>query len=135
MKKLQFTASKVFGRLNTRNKISNNRILNKAEFVIMSANSFTITPNQIESCRKLLSRFCKRYKGQFKTVIRCTVPITSKSKNARMGKGKGGIERLTLPLLAFTPIFLIRNVSSQSAHIVTTKMNYKLPFRLCVGKT
>lgn len=125
---------KSFGRLSLQNKISNNRVLNKSEFVIMSAQPYSITKNQIESCRQLLSRFCKRYKGQYKTIVRCNVPITAKSKNARMGKGKGSIDRLVAPLPSFSPIFIISNLSLQSVHIVTTKMNYKLPFRLCVGK-
>jgi ribosomal protein L16/L10AE len=61
-----------------------------------------------------------------KLFVRFTLPCTAKSKNARMGKGKGGVSSFVSRINELSPLFLLRNVNyicaSRGAHDVSTKL-------------
>ena len=61
------------------------------EYKLCSVNNALLTYGQLEACRKVITRIVKRQKpkGFFIQIGKVYLPFTQKSKNARMGRGKG----------------------------------------------
>lgn len=111
-----------------------NSILLLQDFYICSFSSLLLDYNKFESCRKVATRILKRQKpkGFFFPCFRFSLPYTRKSKNARMGKGKGGFSKFTHRLNSFSPLFFLHNVSLICATRVLIEIKYKLPISLCL---
>lgn len=118
-----------FGKYSKRNSI-----ISLQDFYICSDSSLLIDYNQFESCRKVATRILKRQKpkGFFFPCFRFSLPYTRKSKNARMGKGKGGFSKYTHRLDAFSPLFFLHNVSLICAARIYIQISYKLSVSLCI---
>lgn len=58
--------------------------------------------------------------------IHSNYPLTKKSKNARMGKGKGGFIRWTIRLKKNNRFFETRNLSIFFIKLLLTKLQFKL---------
>lgn len=63
------------------------------DYGIIACNSKHVTKNQVESCRKIISRLIRKTKPrpEFKMFFNYTIALTKKAAGARMGRGKGGI--------------------------------------------
>lgn len=111
-----------------------NSVLGLQDFYICAYSSILIDYNIFESCRKVATRILKRQKpkGFFFPCFRFFLPYTRKSKNARMGKGKGGFSKFAHRLNTFSPLFFLHKVSLIFAARILTQIEYKLPIHLCL---
>jgi large subunit ribosomal protein L16 len=66
------------------------RNLNKGFYGLRVVENGIITPNQVETARRIIARITKRQSKIFINII-CNHPITKKPLLSRMGKGAGGI--------------------------------------------
>lgn len=102
-------------------------------FYVCTAESAVFTTNQLESCRLIVTRIMRKQKGDKKKTKAIPVgkafariPKTHKAKNARMGKGKGGIYCRVYRAKAFSPLFILRRVNSACAYRIGTGIRKKL---------
>lgn len=104
------------------------------DFYICSFSSIILSSSQFESCRKVITRIIRRQKpkASFLPLVKFTLPITSKSKNARMGKGKGGIDGFVSRVDVFGSLFLLRGVSIICAAKICKQVQKKLNAHICV---
>jgi ribosomal protein L16/L10AE len=104
------------------------------DFYICSFSGILLSSSQLESCRKVVTRIIRRQKpkASFLALAKFTLPYTSKSKNSRMGKGKGGIDSLMSRIDVFGPLFLLRGVSFICAVKICKQVQKKLQARTCV---
>jgi ribosomal protein L16/L10AE len=95
-----------------------------------------LTHNQIEASRKIVARRIRKFKpkASYYSPLKFTLPLTVKSKNSRMGKGKGKFSMFIASVKAMEPIFILRNVTSGCAVGLANKLRHKLPVALCVYK-
>jgi ribosomal protein L16/L10AE len=109
-------------------------LLRRQDFYICSLSSILLDNNKYESCRKVATRIIKRQKrkGVFFGCFKFTLPYTRKSKNARMGKGKGSFHKFVQRLNCFSPLFYLHNVSFICAASIMQQIETKLPIRLCL---
>jgi len=93
-----------------------------------------MSSSQFESCRKVITRIIRRQKpkASFLPLVKFTLPLTSKSKNARMGKGKGGIDGFVSRIDVFGSLFLLRGVSIICAAKISKQVQKKLNAKVCV---
>lgn len=104
------------------------------DFYISSFSSIIMSSSQFESCRKVITRIIRRQKpkASFLPLVKFTLPLTSKSKNARMGKGKGGIDEFVSRIDVFGSLFLLRGVSIICAAKISKQVQKKLNAKVCV---
>jgi ribosomal protein L16/L10AE len=104
------------------------------DFYICSFSSIILSSSQFESCRKVVTRIIRRQKpkASFLPLVKFTLPRTSKSKNARMGKGKGGIDGFVSRVDVFGSLFLLRGVSIICAAKICKQVQKKLNANICV---
>ena len=110
------------------------RSLQRSNFYICAFNSFLLDNSQYESCRKIVTRIMRKQKpkAKFRTCVKFTLPYTSKSKNARMGKGKGGIVKYVNRLKMFGQLFYLQDVTAICAVKTMQQLQHKVPQKLCV---
>ena len=84
------------------------------EYGIKSTELGLITARQIESARKVLTRFVKRG-GKLWIKIFPDKPMTKKPVEVRMGKGKGPVEYWVAPVRPGTVIFELEGISKENA--------------------
>lgn len=97
------------------------------------ANGFSfLKKNQIEACRKIISRFLKTIykKPKFRISINFKTPITKKSLGARMGRGKGSISEYIHKLHKNQFLFEFHDINSSVLKMLVKKIRYKLPVKL-----
>jgi len=102
---------------------------------IISASEYTImTHNQVEACRKIVSRRIRKFKrfASYYSPLRFLMTTTVKSKNSRMGKGKGKFNSFVSCVKAMEPIFVLKNVTRGCAIGLANKMRHKLHVALTV---
>ena len=106
----------------------------KQDFYICSSSSFLVDFSKFDSCRKVATRILKRQKpkGFLFPCFKFTLPYTRKSKNARMGKGKGSFDKFVSTLNCYSPFFFLHNVSLICAARVLMQIEHKLPVSLCL---
>ena len=87
-----------------------------------------ITSNQIESARKVISRYAGK---TAKTWIRIFPdrPFTAKGAEVPMGKGKGDVEGYEVHVKPGRIMFEIDGVSSEAATEALRQAAYKLPLK------
>jgi ribosomal protein L16/L10AE len=74
---------------------SNNQFkLLSYDYAIIACDYKQVTKNQMESCRKLISRLVRKTKPRplYKMLSNYSIALTKKSTGARMGRGKGNIK-------------------------------------------
>jgi ribosomal protein L16/L10AE len=131
------SGSKVFRVLYTRHStraadtdIHNARETNGLrDYQITASGSHNTTHNQYESSRKVVARILRRQKPRVKYVssTRFATPYTSKSKNSRTGRGKGGIKHYIHNIDIFGPILALRKVHISRAPRIRDNIEKKLP--------
>lgn len=110
-------------------------VLSSYYCIISPRDSAILTQNQLEACRKIVARRIRRIKpkASYYSPLTFTLPLTTKSKNSRMGKGKGKFSSFIARVKAMEPIFVLRNVPIGCAIGLANKMRHKLPVDLTVG--
>ncbi len=87
-----------------------------------------LNSKQIESARKVITRYMKR-SGKMWIMVFPHTPVTKKPAEVRMGSGKGGVEYYIAKIKPGRIIFEIDGIDSDSAKIALSKASSKLPFR------
>lgn len=89
---------------------SNNFLVDSESFIFKLENGASLTPNQLESSRRVIRRQLNR-DVFLRSFICCDLPRTSKSSGVRMGKGKGNTDHW----VSFSPagklLFSLNNTS------------------------
>lgn len=92
-----------------------------------------VLPKQfITFIRKLLRKFFKRKKIACWFNIQPNKLFTSKSKNSRMGKGVGAINRTGFQVTAMQPILIISNISKSRMGYLVRLLQSRCPVVLRV---
>lgn len=100
------------------------------EFALKAMESGKITSAQIESVRKVLSRYLKRSNKQIIIRIFPYKPITKKPAEVRMGGGKGSVEYWAAVVEAGRMLFEIAGEGDEELIMEALKMaQYKLPLK------
>ena len=99
--------------------------------IISNGFSF-LKKNQIESCRKIISRFLKTIykKPKFRISMNFKTPLTKKSLGARMGRGKGSVAEYVHKLHKNHLIFEFYEINNMVLKMLLKKISYKLPVKL-----
>jgi large subunit ribosomal protein L16 len=87
-----------------------------------------LNSKQIESARKVITRYMKRA-GKLWIVVFPHTPITTKPAEVRMGSGKGNVEYYVAKIKPGRVIFEIDGIDRDSAEIALQKAAAKLPFK------
>jgi large subunit ribosomal protein L16 len=101
------------------------------QYALKAMESGKITAKQIESVRKVLSRYLKKIKTM-KTIIRIFPykPITKKPAEVRMGGGKGSVEYWVAVAEAGRMLFEIECESNYDVVLEALRQaQYKLPIK------
>jgi len=108
--------------------------MNSYSHAIVSYGFKHLTQNQIESCRKILSRACKSYKPRpiFESVVNYSLPITKKSLGARMGRGKGTLHNYVSKVVINSILFVFKKINPILVSIFLKRIEFKLPVKLKV---
>ncbi|MBF13506.1 MAG: 50S ribosomal protein L16 [Legionellales bacterium] len=111
------------GRL--RGKFSNPKV-HLGDFGLQSLAHGYITPRQIESARRVMTRYLKR-EGKIFIRIFPDKPITKKPLEVRQGKGKGNVEYYVYPSKPGAILFEISGVKRDAAAEAFRLASAKLP--------
>lgn len=108
----------------------NERKYSYGEYLLISLESGYITPQQVESIRKVFVRYTSR---TIKTWIKLSTVFnkTAKAKESRMGKGKGKINLTLARVFPGTPILEItqnKHINPIIFKIVKSKIPLKTKF-------
>lgn len=87
-----------------------------------------LTSRQIEAARRVLSRYTKR-SGKIWIRVFPDKPVTSKSGEVPMGKGKGAVDHFVCVIKPGTIIFEMEGIPEQMAVQALDRAGYKLPFK------
>ena len=88
-----------------------------------------ITARQIESARRVITRFIKR-QGKLWIRIFPDVPVSAKPAEVRMGKGKGAVDRYVCRVKPGRVIFELDGVPEYVAKEAFEKAAAKLPVKV-----
>ena len=102
-------------------------------FALIFSNKSSVEFNYIAYFKKILKIFFKFKKSKLKKVwifLNKNFPITKKSKNARMGKGKGKISRYVMRVGGNFTILEFYGFSVSHLLKIKTVFNYRLRMRL-----
>lgn len=87
-----------------------------------------LTSRQIESARKVVTRYMKRA-GKLWIKVFPHTPITKKPAEVRMGSGKGSVEYYVAKIKPGRIIFEVDGIAESDAKIALEKAAAKLPFK------
>ncbi len=87
-----------------------------------------INSKQIESARKVITRYMKRA-GKLWIMVFPHTPVTKKPAEVRMGSGKGNVEYYIAKIKPGRIIFEIDGIDNASAITSLEKAAAKLPFK------
>lgn len=107
--------------------------LNFGTIGLKSTISGTISSKQIESARQAISRKIKR-KGKLWVRIFPDVPVSSKSAESRMGKGKGSLKHWASKVTGGTVLFELCGINSKLAVSAFKTGGAKLPVKTVIFK-
>lgn len=97
-------------------------------FGLKALESGKLNSRQIESARKVITRYMKRAGKLWITVFPHT-PVTKKPAEVRMGSGKGNVEYYIAKIKPGRVIFEIDGIDTDSALTSLQKAAAKLPFK------
>jgi large subunit ribosomal protein L16 len=95
---------------------------------LKSLESGKLNSRQIESARKVITRYMKRAGKLWISVFPHT-PVTKKPAEVRMGSGKGNVEYYIAKIKPGRIIFEIDGIEAVDAEIALQKAAAKLPFK------
>jgi large subunit ribosomal protein L16 len=87
-----------------------------------------LNSKQIESARKVITRYMKRA-GKLWIMIFPHTPVTKKPAEVRMGSGKGNVEYYIAKIKPGRIVFEIDGIDKDSAEMALLKASSKLPFK------
>ncbi|MFT6333107.1 MAG: large subunit ribosomal protein L16 [Lentimonas sp.] len=102
--------------------------LSYGSFGLKALEPAKLTSRQIESARKVISRYMKRAGRMWISVFPHT-PVTKKPAEVRMGSGKGNVEYYVAKIKPGRIIFEIDGVEDDASIIALSKASAKLPFK------
>lgn len=113
-----------------RNKFncSNGNFISFGTFGLKSISRGKLTFNQIESARRVISKFIKK-EGKIWIRVFPDKPITKKPIEVRMGNGKGNVEFYVFEVKPGKVIYEISGVSETFAKKVFKLASFKLPLK------
>jgi large subunit ribosomal protein L16 len=97
-------------------------------FGLKSLEPGKLNSKQIESARKVITRYMKRA-GKLWIMVFPHTPVTKKPAEVRMGSGKGNVEYYIAKIKPGRIIFEIDGIEEASAIISLEKAAAKLPFK------
>ena len=102
------------------------------DYCIIADTSKHITKNQVESCRKIISRISRRFKPrpQFKFKLNYSMVCTKKSIGSRMGRGKGNVKCFVAKINKNDILFIFKKCNVIFVKSVLNRIKYKLPIKL-----
>lgn len=111
--------------INNKNKY----LFDHKSFIIISRKAGQLLATQIETMRRILSRRIKGRRGRVYVRARVSLPYTQKSKQSRMGKGKGKIKHLFCRVNVGDPLFELvgRKVNGIVVRALTHRLHHKRP--------
>ncbi len=121
-RKAQKGGKKILGNANSGNQLA------YGSFGLKSLEPAKLNSKQIESARKVLSRYMKR-SGKMWICVFPHTPVTKKPAEVRMGSGKGNVEYYIAKIKPGRVIFEIDGVDEASSVLALTKASAKLPFK------
>lgn len=95
---------------------------------LKSLESGKLNSRQIESARKVITRYMKRA-GRLWIVVFPHTPITKKPAEVRMGSGKGNVEYYAAKIKPGRIIFEVDGIDDATAMLALEKASAKLPFK------
>jgi len=101
--------------------------LSYGSFGVKGLEPANLNSKQIESARKVVSRYMKRA-GKLWIMVFPHTPVTKKPAEVRMGSGKGNVEYYIAKIKPGRIIFEIDGIDDASAKIALEKAAAKLPF-------
>ncbi|MFM7621253.1 MAG: 50S ribosomal protein L16 [Alphaproteobacteria bacterium] len=107
---------------------SNGNSLKFGSYGIKALEPSKINSKQIESARKVITRYMKRA-GKLWIMVFPHTPVTKKPAEVRMGSGKGNVEYYIAKIKPGRIIFEIDGIDPVSAHEALLKASSKLPFK------
>lgn len=108
--------------------VSSFRYLKGGSFGIISQESIYLTPQQIESARKVISRYLKR-KSRILINVFPDFSLTVKPAEMRMGKGKGNVKSWVCRIKKGSVIFEAISVEDKQIYQAFQAAQKKLPMR------
>ena len=121
-RKAQKGGKKIKGHATVGNKLS------FGSFGLKSLDSGKLNSRQIESARRVITRYMKR-SGKLWITVFPHIPITKKPAEVRMGSGKGSVEYYVAKIKPGRVVFEIDGVIDDVAISALTKAAAKLPFK------
>jgi len=121
-RKAQKGGKKILGNANSGNALA------YGSFALKALEPGKLNSRQIESARKVLTRYMKRV-GKMWISVFPHIPVTKKPAEVRMGSGKGSVEYYIAKIKPGRVIFEIDGVDEQSSILALTKASAKLPFK------
>lgn len=108
----------------------NKYLFSERSLVIMSTSVGIVFPYHIETMRRILSKQIKGKRGKVYIRMRASYPLTQKSKQSRMGKGKGKIKSFFCRVDAYSPLYELigKRVEPILIRALCRKLHYKVPF-------
>lgn len=97
-------------------------------FGLKALESGKLNSRQIESSRKVITRYMKK-SGKLWITIFPHIPVTKKPAEVRMGSGKGNVEYYIAKIQPGRVIFEIDGIDDVSAMTSLAKAAAKLPFK------
>ncbi len=121
-RKSQKGGKKIVGNAKSGSKLS------YGSFGLKAIEPAKLNSRQIESSRKVLTRYMKR-SGKMWISVFPHIPVTKKPAEVRMGSGKGSVEYYISKIKPGRLIFEIDGVDKKSSILALTKASSKLPFK------
>jgi len=107
----------------------NRYLFDSKSLLLVSTKACFLKANHIETMRRILSRKIKGRRGKVYVRVRVSLPYTQKSKQSRMGKGKGKIKQLFCRVNVGDPLYELigKRVNVIRIRFLARKLHHKFP--------
>jgi large subunit ribosomal protein L16 len=105
------------------------RGLNKGFYGLKVLESGIITPKQLETIRRVISRITKRV-GKIFINVSCDYPLTKKPLLSRMGKGSGGIHSWIAYVKKGKILIELNGISKKLVFMAFKAVQYRLSIKM-----
>ena len=113
------------------------KVVNKTQSLLLGSVAIKatqpgfLTKNQIEAARKIIARTLKKVNGRSWVKVTRFLPLTKKSKGARMGKGKGNFFCDIAPVKSGKILFELEGLSDKTQlDALVVNVSSKLPIKI-----
>jgi ribosomal protein L16/L10AE len=94
---------------------------------IVVENASFLTKNQVEICKKIITRDLKRTDSSYSTMVQYNILKTQKASGSRMGKGKGKVVDRVAFIKKNETLFEFTNIHFSVLQKLIFKIKYKIP--------